>query len=48
MGKVSSDYNHAVIHPTIAAQWHPTRNGILTPRSITVIDRPYGAIRWSP
>jgi hypothetical protein len=34
MGKVSSDYNLAVIHPKIAKQWHPTLNGQLSPRKV--------------
>lgn len=25
----------AVTHPTIAAEWHPTRNGDLTPEDVT-------------
>ena len=24
----------ATLHPTIAAQWHPTKNGVLTPRDV--------------
>jgi hypothetical protein len=35
MGKVSSEYNLAVIHPEIAKLWHPTLNGSLTARSVT-------------
>jgi hypothetical protein len=35
MARVSSDYNLAVIHPTLAGQWHPAKNGHLTPHSVT-------------
>jgi Probable Zinc-ribbon domain len=34
MAKVTPNYNLAVIHPKIAAQWHPTRNSSLTPSHI--------------
>jgi hypothetical protein len=35
MAKVTLQYNLAVIHPALAGQWHPTRNGSLTSRSVT-------------
>jgi hypothetical protein len=35
MARVSRDYNLAVIYPKLARQWHPTRNGSLTPRDVT-------------
>lgn len=31
----SADYNLAVIEPAIAEQWHPTKNGTLTPYDVT-------------
>lgn len=36
MARVSSVYNLAVIHSKIAAQWHPIKNGMLTPHSVTL------------
>ena len=33
--KLSENYNLEVIFPDIAAQWHPTKNGDLTPRNVT-------------
>jgi hypothetical protein len=35
MAKVTPQYNLAVINPTLARQWHPTRNGTLSPRSVS-------------
>jgi hypothetical protein len=33
--KASEDYNLAVKHPELAKEWHPTRNGDLTPAQVT-------------
>jgi hypothetical protein len=33
--RVSKENNLQVVHPDIAAQWHPTKNGKLTPRKVT-------------
>jgi DNA-directed RNA polymerase subunit RPC12/RpoP len=33
--KVTKEYNLAVLHPYIASQWHPTKNGTLTPDKVT-------------
>ena len=35
MGKATSKYNLAVIHPNVAKGWHPTKNKPLTPRDVT-------------
>jgi hypothetical protein len=35
MASVSSDYNLAVMYPTLARRWPPTRSGILTSHSVT-------------
>ena len=35
MAKLTPTYNLAVIHPEIAKLWHTTRNGNLTPHSVT-------------
>ena len=35
MPRVSPEYNLAVLHPDVAAQWHPTKNGDLTPYDVT-------------
>ena len=39
MGKVTSDYNLSILHPDIAKEWHPTRNGDLTPKGVTAGSR---------
>ncbi|WP_260288933.1 zinc-ribbon domain-containing protein [Peribacillus aracenensis] len=33
--KASSKYNLAKKHPTLASEWHPEKNGILTPYDVT-------------
>lgn len=33
--KVCDDNNLAVINPALAVQWHPEKNGLLTPRDVT-------------
>ena len=33
--KVSKEYNLSVLYPEIAKQWHPVKNGILTPDKVT-------------
>ncbi len=33
--KSSKDYNLKFTHPTLAAQWHPEKNGPLTPEDVT-------------
>jgi hypothetical protein len=33
--RVSSEYNLEVINKKVAAQWHPTKNGTLTPKDVT-------------
>jgi hypothetical protein len=35
MAKVSQDYNLQIINPNLAKEWHPTRNGFLTPGDVT-------------
>jgi hypothetical protein len=35
----SEDYNLSVINPQLAAQWHPTKNGKLTPERVTPYSR---------
>lgn len=35
MPKATDKYNLAVTNPGLAKEWHPTRNGYLTPRNIT-------------
>ena len=35
MGKVTPEYNLAVIHPKVAKEWHPTKNKLLTPKDVT-------------
>jgi hypothetical protein len=35
MPKVSGTYNLKLLHPAIAAQWHPDRNGSLSPQEVT-------------
>jgi hypothetical protein len=35
----SEDYNLSVINPQLAAQWHPTKNGKLTPAKVTPYSR---------
>jgi len=32
---LSPEYNLAVKFPEVAAQWHPTKNGDLTPENVT-------------
>ncbi len=34
MPRVSPEYNLAVLHPDVAAQWHPTKNGDLRPEDV--------------
>ncbi len=34
MGKVTPEYNLAVLHPEVAKQWHPTKNGELVPENV--------------
>ena len=33
--KATPDYNLAVLHPDVAKEWHPTKNGEFTPRDYT-------------
>ena len=33
--KLSKDYNLAVCNPQLAKEWHPTKNGSLTPKDVT-------------
>ncbi len=33
--KLSSEYNLQVVNPLLAKEWHPTKNGNLTPRAVT-------------
>lgn len=33
--RASKEYNLAVLHPEIAKQWHPDKNGTLTPEQVT-------------
>jgi hypothetical protein len=35
MARVTKEYNLAVINPTLAKEWHPTKNGELTPFDVT-------------
>ena len=35
MPQASPGYNLAVLYPEIAEQWHPTKNGDLTPNDVT-------------
>jgi hypothetical protein len=35
MGKVTPEYNLAVIHPKVAKEWHKTKNNSLTPKDVT-------------
>jgi len=35
MPRVSPEYNLVVLHPEIAEQWHPTKNGDLRPENVT-------------
>ncbi|MBW1666607.1 MAG: zinc-ribbon domain-containing protein [Deltaproteobacteria bacterium] len=35
MGKVSETYNLEAVNPQLARQWHPTKNGDLTPADVT-------------
>ena len=35
MPHATREYNLAVTHPAIADQWHPTKNGSLTPHDFT-------------
>jgi len=35
MPKLSQDYNLAALHPDVAMEWHPTRNGDLTAKNVT-------------
>jgi hypothetical protein len=35
MPKATDQYNLAVINPSLAKEWHPTRNGDLNPRNVT-------------
>jgi hypothetical protein len=35
MPKATGQYNLGVIHPGLAKEWHPTRNGDLNPRNVT-------------
>jgi hypothetical protein len=32
MGKLTNSYNLKKINPKLAKQWHPTKNGNLTPK----------------
>ena len=34
MATVTSEYNLQVLYPSVAKQWHPTKNGALTPRDV--------------
>ena len=33
--RASREYNLASTHPNLAGEWHPTKNGVLTPRELT-------------
>jgi hypothetical protein len=33
--KASKDYNLQLINPGLAKEWHPTKNGSLTPANVT-------------
>jgi hypothetical protein len=33
--KISSNYNLGKLHPKLVSQWHPTKNGELTPFVVT-------------
>ena len=35
MAKLTKDYNLAALYPDIAKEWHPTKNGELTPDKVT-------------
>ena len=35
MGRLSEKYNLEVANPELAAEWHPTKNGALTPSDVT-------------
>ena len=35
MGKVTTTYNLAVSNPVLCEEWHPTKNGDLTPNDVT-------------
>ena len=35
MGKLTDSYNLETINPTLSKQWHPTKNGNLTPKDVT-------------
>ena len=35
MGKLTNSYNLKKINPKLAKQWHPTKNGNLTPKDVT-------------
>jgi hypothetical protein len=34
-GKVNEEYNLQICNPVLAAQWHPAKNGALTPADVT-------------
>ena len=34
MAKLTKDYNLAALYPDIAKEWHPTKNGALTPKNM--------------
>ena len=33
--RVSQKYNLAKLHPNLAKEWHPTKNGMLKPSDVT-------------
>ncbi len=35
MAKLTTNYNLQKINPSLAKQWHPTKNGDLTPKDVT-------------
>jgi hypothetical protein len=35
MGKLTNSYNLKIINPKLAKEWHPTKNGELTPKDVT-------------
>ena len=35
MGKLTNSYNLEKINPKLANEWHPTKNGNLTPKDFT-------------
>ena len=35
MGKLTNSYNLEKINPKLAKEWHPTKNGNLTPKDVT-------------